>query len=51
VEVAHAPASGRIVRILDRAVPAEYSYWAVWNASSPKLSLINRFVETTQGLF
>ena len=36
--------SRRIVRILNRSVPAEYSYWAVWSGSSPKLPLINAFV-------
>jgi LysR family glycine cleavage system transcriptional activator len=43
--------SGRLVRILDRAAPAEYSYWAVWNASSPKMPLISPFVEAVSGLF
>jgi LysR family glycine cleavage system transcriptional activator len=43
--------SGRLVRILDRAVPAEYGYWAVWNASSPKLSLIEAFVEVATAIF
>lgn len=38
-------ASGRLIRIFKRAAPAEYSYWAVWNASSPKLPLIAGFVE------
>jgi LysR family glycine cleavage system transcriptional activator len=37
-------ASGRLVRILERAAPAEYAYWAVWNGSSPKLGLISAFV-------
>ena len=43
--------SGRLVRILDRSAPAEYSYWAVWGASSPKLQLINAFVDAVSGLF
>ena len=43
--------SGRVVRILDRAVPAEYSYWAVWSASSPKLALIQAFVDTVHAMF
>jgi len=43
--------SGRLVRILDRSVPAEYSYWAVWNASSPKLPLITAFVEAVGAMF
>jgi len=38
-------AMGRLVRVLERAAPAEYSYWAVWNGSSPKLSLITDFVD------
>ena len=48
-------ASGRLVRILDRASPAEYLYWAVWNGASPKLALIAAFVgavaETFNGEF
>jgi LysR family glycine cleavage system transcriptional activator len=43
--------SGRLARILVRAVPAEYSYWAVWNASSPKLPLISAFVSAVEQLF
>jgi LysR family glycine cleavage system transcriptional activator len=42
---------GRLVPILGRAVSAEYSYWAVWSASSPKRSLIAAFVEAVQGVF
>lgn len=38
-------ASGRLVRILGRAAPAEYSYWAVWNGGSPKMPLISAFVD------
>ena len=37
--------SGALVRILDRSVPAEYDYWAVWDASSPKQDLIENFVD------
>jgi LysR family glycine cleavage system transcriptional activator len=43
--------SGRLVRILERAVPAEYSYWTVWSASSPKLALIHAFADATDALF
>jgi len=43
--------SGRLVRVLDRQVPAEYSYWTVWSASSPKLALIHSFVETVHAIF
>jgi LysR family transcriptional regulator, glycine cleavage system transcriptional activator len=43
--------AGRLVRLLDRSVPAEYSYWAVWSASSPKLPLITAFVDAVAGLF
>lgn len=38
-------ANGRLVRILERAAPAEYGYWAVWNGGSPKLPLISAFVD------
>ena len=44
-------ASGRLVRILERSAPAEYSYWAVWNASSPKTALISPFVEAVAQIF
>ena len=43
--------SGRLVRILGRSVAAEYSYWAVWSASSPKLPLISAFVDAVQAAF
>jgi LysR family glycine cleavage system transcriptional activator len=43
--------SGRLVRILDRSVPAEYSYWAVWSGSTPKLPLINAFVDAVEAAF
>lgn len=37
--------SGRLARIDDRAVGAEYSYWAVWDGSSSKRQLIGEFVD------
>jgi len=43
--------TGRLVRILDRTVPAEYAYWAVWSASSPKHSLIEAFVKASAATF
>ena len=43
--------SGRLLRILERAAPAEYSYWVVWNGSSPKLPLITGFVDCVSGAF
>jgi LysR family glycine cleavage system transcriptional activator len=43
--------SGRLVRILDRSVPAEYSYWTVWSPSSAKLPLIGAFVDAVAALF
>ena len=43
--------AGRLVRIIGRAVPAEYRYWAVWSASSPKFELIAAFVDATAHLF
>jgi LysR family glycine cleavage system transcriptional activator len=44
-------ASGRLVRALERAAPAEYGYWAVWSASSPKLPLILSFVQAVGEIF
>jgi LysR family glycine cleavage system transcriptional activator len=44
-------ATGRLVRILDRAAPAEYSYWAVWNGGSPKLPQISAFVDAVTRAF
>lgn len=44
-------ATGRLVRIFDRSAPAEYSYWAVWNGSSPKLPQITAFVERVSRAF
>ena len=44
-------AEGRLVRLFEREVPAEYSYWAVWNPSSPKLPVIEQFVDALVPLF
>ena len=38
--------AGRLVRLFERSVPAEYSYWAVWSGSSPKQLLITSFVDS-----
>ncbi|HYD13598.1 MAG TPA: LysR substrate-binding domain-containing protein [Allosphingosinicella sp.] len=43
--------SGRLVRLFDHDVAAEYAYWAVWNGSSPKRALIKAFVERMQEAF
>jgi LysR family glycine cleavage system transcriptional activator len=43
--------SGRLVRLFDRSVPAEYGYWAVWSGSSPKQPAITAFVEQAAQLF
>lgn len=43
--------SGRLNRILKRSVPAEYGYWAVWDASSTKLESIAAFVAAVEPLF
>ena len=43
--------SGRLVRLFEREVPAEYSYWAVWNPSSSKLPVVLPFVEAVAALF
>lgn len=43
--------AGRLVRILERSVGAEYGYWAVWNASSPKVALIDAFVDAVHAVF
>lgn len=43
--------AGRLVRLFDQAVAAEYSYWAVWSGSSPKRRLIEAFVDWSQSLF
>lgn len=37
-------AGGHLERLLDHAVDAEYSYWAVWDNGSPKRRLIEDFV-------
>lgn len=42
---------GRLVRLFERAVPAEYGYWAVWSGSSPKLPLIKAFVDAAAAIF
>lgn len=44
-------ASGRLVRLFDHEVAAEYGYWAVWSGSSPKRKLIERFVDWTADVF
>ena len=41
----------RLVRILEREVPAEYGYWAVWSGSSPKLPVIATVVDAIAALF
>ena len=43
--------SGRLVRLLDHEVAAEYSYWAVWSGSSPKRGLIGSFVDWAEQQF
>jgi LysR family glycine cleavage system transcriptional activator len=43
--------SGRLVRLFDHDVAAEYSYWAVWNGGSPKRDLIESFVAWVKGAF
>lgn len=42
--------SGRLVPILERTVPAEYGYWAVWSGSSPKRMFITAFVDEVTAL-
>jgi LysR family transcriptional regulator, glycine cleavage system transcriptional activator len=37
--------SGRLVRLFDHQVRAEYSYWCVWKASSPRGKLLEAFVD------
>jgi LysR family glycine cleavage system transcriptional activator len=44
-------AAGRLVRLFERSVPAEYGYWAVWSGSSPKQPAIAAFVEQAAALF
>lgn len=43
--------SGRLVRLLDHQVSAEYSYWAVWSGGSARRALIGAFVEWLAPLF
>jgi len=43
--------SGRLIRLFDRSVPAEYNYWAVWSGASPKQQPIAAFVEAVTPLF
>jgi DNA-binding transcriptional LysR family regulator len=43
--------AGRLVRLFDAEVAAEYSYWAVWSGSSPKRRLIEAFAGWAAGLF
>jgi len=43
--------SGRLVRLFDRSVPAEYGYWAVWSGSSPKRPMIAVSVDAIASLF
>ena len=38
-------AAGRLVRLFDRQVAAEYSYWAVWSGSSARRGLIHSFCD------
>jgi LysR family transcriptional regulator, glycine cleavage system transcriptional activator len=37
--------SGRLVRLFTQEVEAEYGYWAVWSASSPRRASIELFVD------
>lgn len=43
--------SGRLVRLFDHDVDAEYAYWAVWAGSSPKRDLIRDFVDWMKTAF
>jgi LysR family glycine cleavage system transcriptional activator len=43
--------SGRLVRILDKQRPAEYSYWAVWSGGSQKHALIAGVVDAVARVF
>lgn len=38
--------SGRLVRLFDVAVPSRYTYHCVWNPTSPRRALIERFVDS-----
>ena len=42
---------GRLIRLLDREVAAEYSYWAVWSGSSHKRKAIDAFVDWVASIF
>ena len=44
-------ASGRLVRLFDHEVAAEYGYWAVWSGSSPRRALVERFVDWAAAAF
>ena len=35
--------AGRLVQLMEHRAPAEYNYWCVWNASSPRIEAIRRF--------
>jgi LysR family transcriptional regulator, glycine cleavage system transcriptional activator len=43
--------SGRLVRLFEQDVSAEYSYWAVWSGTSPKRRLIEAFVTWAEASF
>ncbi len=43
--------AGRLVRLFDHEVSAEYSYWAVWSGGSARRALIASFVEWLAPLF
>lgn len=43
--------SGRLVRLFEHEVSAEYSYWAVWSGGSARRALILAFVEWLAPLF
>lgn len=40
--------AGRLVRLFEHRVPAEYSYWCVWSPRTGKRLLIDGFVEWLQ---
>lgn len=42
---------GRLVRLFEHDVNAEYAYWAVWTGSSPKRDLIRTFVDWVKTAF
>ncbi len=44
-------ASGSLIRLFERQVPAEYGYWAVWSGASPKHPIIDRMVDAVANLF